>query len=44
MEDAMNAFEVLFTLVILRVVVPVGLLLLVGEWIQSGRRGRLHLR
>ena len=40
----MNAFEVLLTMVILRVVLPVGLVLLVGEWIQSRRRGQRHLR
>ena len=40
----MNAFEVLFTLVFLRLVLPVGLLLLIGEWIQSRRRGQFHSR
>jgi hypothetical protein len=44
MENAMNAFEVLFTLVFLRLVLPIGLLLLIGEWIQSRRRARFPLR
>jgi len=40
----MNAFEVLFTLVFLRLVLPVAVLLLIGEWIQSRRRARFHWR
>jgi hypothetical protein len=44
MENAMNAFEVLFTLVFLRLVLPIGVLLLIGEWIQSRRRARFPWR
>jgi len=40
----MNAFEVLFTLVFLRLVLPVGVLVLVGEWIQSRQRAQLRGR
>ena len=40
----MNPFEVLFTLVFLRLVLPVGVLVLIGEWIQSRQRAQLHGR
>jgi hypothetical protein len=40
----MNAFEVLFTLVFLRLVLPVGVLLLIGEWIQSRHRAQWQSR
>ena len=44
LENEMNAFEVLFTLVFLRLVLPVGVLLLIGEWIQSRHHPRFHWR
>jgi hypothetical protein len=34
-ENAMNAFETVFTLFLLRLVLPFGALLLLGEWIRS---------
>jgi hypothetical protein len=30
----MNAFEILFTLTLLRLVLPFGVLLLIGEWVR----------
>lgn len=40
----MDAFEILFSIVLLRLVLPVGLLLLIGEWIQSQRRVPMQRR
>lgn len=40
----MNAFEVLFTLVLVRLVLPVGALVLIREWMQTRRRSQLHRR
>lgn len=38
----MNAFEVIFALTVVRLVLPLGLLLLVGEWARSRQHARLH--
>ena len=37
----MNATELMLTLFLVRLILPFGLLLLIGEWIQ--RRERTHL-
>ncbi len=34
----MNTFEIMFALVLVRLVLPVGVLLLIGEWIQRRQR------
>ncbi len=39
-ENAMNATELMLTLILIRLIVPFGLLLLIGEWMQ--RRERAH--
>ena len=44
LENEMNAFEVLFSLLFLRLVLPISVLLLIGEWIQSRLRGQSHWR
>jgi hypothetical protein len=41
MEDGMYPITVLLTLVLVRIVLPVGLLLLVGEFIRARRRAAL---
>ena len=38
----MNAFEILFTLILLRLALPIGLLLLVGEWSHRRERARFQ--
>ena len=40
-EDAMNELTVLFTLVVVRIVLPVGLLLLIGELSRSHKQSGL---
>jgi hypothetical protein len=42
MENAMNAFEILFGLVLVRLVLPGGLLLLIGDWIQRRQRAGFY--
>lgn len=38
----MNALEVLLTLVLIRLVLPVGLLLVIGEWSRSREHPRFR--
>ncbi len=38
----MNAIEVMLALVLIRLIVPFGILLIVGEWLN--RRERAHYR
>jgi hypothetical protein len=40
----MYAFEILFSMVVLRLVLPIGILLLIGEWLRSRQRGRFQHR
>ena len=42
MEKEMDALEIMITMLVLRLVLPVGLLLLVGEWIWKRRQARFH--
>jgi len=42
MEKSMDALEVMITMLVLRLVLPVGLLLFVGELIRNRRRTRFH--
>ncbi len=37
----MNALELVLILTVIRLVVPFGLLLLIGEWIRNHERARL---
>ncbi len=39
-ENAMNATELMLVLIFARLIIPFGLLLLIGEWMQ--RRERAH--
>jgi hypothetical protein len=43
-ENAMNAPEVLLILFLLRLVIPFGLLLLIGEWVNRRERARFYRR
>ncbi len=43
-ENAMFALEVLVSLFLVRLVLPVGLLLLVGEWIRNRQNAELYGR
>ena len=43
-ENAMNATELMLILVLIRLVLPFGLLLLIGEWLQSQERSRPYRR
>jgi len=38
----MNAQEVMLALVLLRLVIPFGMLLIVGEWFNRRERARYH--
>lgn len=38
----MNAQEVMLVLVLLRLVIPFGMLLIVGEWLNRRERARYH--
>lgn len=40
----MNATELMLILVLIRLVLPFGLLLLIGEWLQSQERSRPYQR
>lgn len=40
----MDALEVLLPLFFMRLVIPVGLLLLIGEWMKSRARTTYHRR
>jgi hypothetical protein len=40
----MNAPEVLLILFLLRLVIPFGLLLLIGEWVNRRERARFYRR
>ena len=43
-ENAMDAFKIVFTVFVLRLVLPVGLLLLVGEQLAKHNRARQYRR
>ncbi len=36
----MNAFEIVFGLVLVRLVLPIGVLILIGDWIQRRQRAQ----
>jgi hypothetical protein len=43
-ENTMDAFKIIFTVFVLRLVLPVGLLLLVGEQLAKHNRARQYRR